>query len=406
MSADDPDSLPVEFTQPLLPAGPLPDVLLEPPKSTVVVRCSVLGCCMPSGFPVLDCFVTGCTKKLHQPCYENSVLAKHKVPQLKDPVNNLTYHVCSKTCYNKIEKQFINQPTRLPWDKDGKNGPDDPNSSLRILLDWLLQEGHYSRYRGKDNNGKRKLAYGIQLSNKMKLAGCRFVRTPQAVVKKITDIEDKFVKAHDWVNNTGQGVRERDGEETFESVVRQRCKWYFELEPIMANRSKAKPKATTESLIGQKKTTMSANLSISSGSSLGSVVASPTLPEVVETAPAGTTRSSGRKRAPDPAGANSGSAKKNREAQGAVRQQELDFMKSFVSRHESSMSESTSGMTEKERHHRKMENIEEEKVKWTKKREELAYRKELIKTKREMEEEGHSKEEILAMIPDMKMLYP
>ena len=83
----------------------------------------------------------------------------------------------------------------------------------------------------------------------MKDAGCRVHRTVDAAVKKIQELEPKFVQAHDWANNTGQGVREQDEEETFENLVRQRCRWYFDLLPIMGDRSKAAPLVTTDDLM-------------------------------------------------------------------------------------------------------------------------------------------------------------
>ena len=63
------------------------------------------------------------------------------------------------------------------------------------------------------------------------------------------ELETKFVQAHDWANNTGQGVREQDGQETFENLICQRCRWYFDLFPIMGDRSKATPPVTTDNLL-------------------------------------------------------------------------------------------------------------------------------------------------------------
>jgi hypothetical protein len=38
------------------------------------------------------------------------------------------------------------------WSNDGENGMDDPNTSEKILLDWLLVEGNYAnKWRGKDS---------------------------------------------------------------------------------------------------------------------------------------------------------------------------------------------------------------------------------------------------------------
>ena len=67
--------------------------------------------------------------------------------------------------------------------------------------------------------------------------------------KKNQKLETKFVQAHDWANNTGQDVREQDGQETFENLVHQCCCWYFDLLPIMRDRSKASLPMTTDDLL-------------------------------------------------------------------------------------------------------------------------------------------------------------
>ena len=205
------------------------------------VKCGARGC-VGSTVKLVDCYAPDCSKQVHITCYERLVVLKYKVDELIDPANNKKLFICSKTCYNKVEKAIVNQPSRIPWEKDGRNGPTDPNTSLKILLDWLLVEGNYMQFRGCKNNGTRKQTYGQQIADKIKDAGCRIERSADAVVKKIQEIEGRFIKAHDWVNNTGQGVKENESAETFEGLVRQRCKWYFELAPIMGDRSKARPK--------------------------------------------------------------------------------------------------------------------------------------------------------------------
>ena len=75
------------------------------------------------------------------------------------------------------------------------------------------------------------------------------VKFPDAIIKKIQELKTKFVQAHNWANNTGQGVREQDGEETFENLVCQRYLWYFDLLPIMGDRSKASPPVMTDDFL-------------------------------------------------------------------------------------------------------------------------------------------------------------
>jgi hypothetical protein len=72
----------------------------------------------------------------------------------------------------------------MAWNKDGKLGPNDPNHSERILIDWLTTPGNYSMFRGNDNRGTRKRQYALLIANKIKAAGVRRVRTKKDVIKK------------------------------------------------------------------------------------------------------------------------------------------------------------------------------------------------------------------------------
>ena len=231
----------------------------EPPKqdltqdsvSSKPAKCDAAGCLGNNQLAQWSsCHANGCSKFVHKECHDR-MLERYRIEPITDPLTSKILFVCSKTCFNRVSKTFLQQPTsRIPWDKDGRQGPQDPNNSLRILLDWLLKEGNYRKFRGgTESKGMRKIDYGKSLSLQMKDAGCRVPRSADAVVKKIQELETKFVQAHDWANNTGQGVREQDGQETFENLVRQRCRWYFDLLPIMGDRSKASPPVTTDDLL-------------------------------------------------------------------------------------------------------------------------------------------------------------
>ncbi len=63
--------------------------------------------------------------------------------------------VCTKKCYNSLALQFAGKGC-IVWEKDGKEGPNDPNCSLNILLNWLTTEGNFDRFRG-NNKGEKKL---------------------------------------------------------------------------------------------------------------------------------------------------------------------------------------------------------------------------------------------------------
>ena len=350
-------------------------------------KCDALGCTGTLEDALKPCQGFNCSKHAHGSCYRR-LLERYNVEPLVDPANGETIIVCSKTCYNKVKKSIVQQPSnRIPWDKDGKEGPNDTNNSLRILLDWLLQEGNYRKFRGgTESKGMRKIDYGKSLSLRMRDAGCRVPRSADAVVKKIQELETKFVQAHDWANNTGQGVKEQDGEQTFENLVKQRCKWYFELLPIMGDRSKATPAVTTDDLLES-----DANSGLSDSES-----------ETPEK----------KKRSTSSLGSRFSQKTPPNSANKKSRQQSTDDQTLLAKYLSSKMESSSMRWEEVARHNRKMEELEEqkvkheeEKVKWSAKEAELTYKKQLMRTKMELEQEGFSKEAILSMFPDMAPLY-
>ncbi|CAJ1953849.1 unnamed protein product [Cylindrotheca closterium] len=48
------------------------------------------------------------------------------------------FWACTKACYLAIQRSKAS--SRVPWDKDGPNGPTDPVNSETILLEWLLRQ--------------------------------------------------------------------------------------------------------------------------------------------------------------------------------------------------------------------------------------------------------------------------
>ena len=365
-----------------------PEEDLTQDSLTKPAKCDAVGCIGNNQAQWSLCHAKSCSKFVHHECYKR-LLNRHNIAALTDPLTSNTLLVCSKTCYNRVNKTFSQQPTsRIPWDKDGREGPDDPNHSLRILLDWLLKEGNYRKFRGgTETKGMRKIDYGKSLSLQMRDAGCRVPRSADAVVKKIQELETKFVQAHDWANNTGQGVREQDGQETFENLVLQRCRWYFDLLPIMGDRSKAAPPITTDNLLES---------DADSGLSDSVVEESQTKRKSDASSKASTKIS--RKTPP-----NSSSKKQKKN---------IDDMELFAEFLSSKAESEAVHWEEIARHNKKMEELEEQKVKqeeektkWSAKEAELAYKTKLMKTKVELESEGFSKADILAMFPDLAPLY-
>ncbi len=53
------------------------------------------------------------------------------------------------------------------WESDGKEGPNNPNKSMQILLNWMMSEGNYPKFCGKNNDGVSKILFCNSLSAKM-----------------------------------------------------------------------------------------------------------------------------------------------------------------------------------------------------------------------------------------------
>ncbi len=155
--------------------------------------------------------------------------------------------VCSKTCHKKVAKllqdvlqgkQPVSKGEHLMWEKDGKNGKDDPNNSMSILLSYLTEGNNYAIY-GGNKKGIKKITIANMLARKINDAGVRVKRDAHNIMGKITHLEQSYHAANDWANNTGVGIHEQD-EGTFRNAVIKHCKYFFELEPIMKDRASAK----------------------------------------------------------------------------------------------------------------------------------------------------------------------
>ena len=68
------------------------------------------------------------------------------------------------------------------------------------------------------------------------------------VLGKIQYIEKSWKRAHDWINQTGQGVKE-DDPDNFEEAVLKYCRLYYILLDVMYSRSSSNALATTDDLL-------------------------------------------------------------------------------------------------------------------------------------------------------------
>ena len=253
--------------------------------ATAPLKCNRRGCHVPaSASPLLPCASTWCGKGMHLVCCQKFVFGYHSLPPLVSPDPTKHIVVCTKKCYNKVAKTLPSAPStqdlpltvparvaalaakastvppsvpglgtvpdnvRLAWNKDGKNGPDDPNHSESILIAWLTTHRNYERFRGTGNNGLCKINFADTIANSMNKAGVRKVRTGKDVLNKIEYVEKSFRLAHDWSHTeTGEGLREND-KGSYEEALLKKCPWYFDLIDIFQDRANARPNFTMDEM--------------------------------------------------------------------------------------------------------------------------------------------------------------
>jgi hypothetical protein len=137
---------------------------------------------------------------------------------------------CTKGCFKKAMKHHANmaadpEDRNIPWNRDGVEGREDPNNSKNILISWLQHPGNYNKFRSPPG-GQSKVAVCDAVRQKIHAAKTMKSRTAPAVMMKIQYMEQAFREAHDWVNNTGVGVLERDGQVTFEEAMKKHFIYY------------------------------------------------------------------------------------------------------------------------------------------------------------------------------------
>jgi hypothetical protein len=176
-------------------------------------------------------------------CYQGAILMVKDGDDLPPLPDFKVAH--SKTCYHAVMKALTKTNPRSNWTGDGLKGADDPNTSMKILIDWFQTEGNYTRYRGKGNNGVTKMQFASLLASKMAKETTSKDRNAKQVMDKISQVEDSFKNAHDFATSqTGAGIQERDGETHFKELVKKRFSYYYELLDVMVDRAATEPKIT------------------------------------------------------------------------------------------------------------------------------------------------------------------
>jgi hypothetical protein len=214
-------------------------------------KCGVKCCRLEGRAPFIDCSASNCTKKVHYMCYQVLIVNKHSDIGATLPSSK---GACTKKCHQKAAKELAGSGDETSgsrkgnWDSDGKNGPDDPNTSMKLLIEWWMTEGNYSKFCGKHNNGIKKIQFCETLAQKIRESTNSTTRDAKNVLNKIQHLERTFKLAHIFAESeTGAGLEAADPL-GFEEAVKKKCPYYYDLLPIMIDRASTQPKATSYNL--------------------------------------------------------------------------------------------------------------------------------------------------------------
>jgi len=215
--------------------------MLEDHENTADDKCDVRLC----RCKVIQKFkCTNCGRAVHWACYNGIVLEvedKPNIPAL--PEGSIA---CTKKCHTaKLKDSSNSDNQRADWRNDGK--PETPQfTSIRMLLDWWLEHPNYEIYRGKNNEGVKKLHTCRSLAKAITEKTTSTGQTGEHIQLKIAYMEAVFRKTHEWsTGETGAGIMECDGKLTWNEALTNMFEYCHDLLPIMGDRASSQPKFTT-----------------------------------------------------------------------------------------------------------------------------------------------------------------
>ncbi|KAH9816166.1 hypothetical protein DFH28DRAFT_217583 [Melampsora americana] len=161
-----------------------------------------------------------------------------------------------------VQKLDEDAPCRKPpvrWE-DQKN--EKGESAISILLNWITTYENWSLY--KSNNNYRSKT--LEIITAYLVENGIHDRSGKIVASKIGLLETQFNEAKRWIDQSGQGAmdcleaeKEKNGWEDedpayvarkkllVDSYIEARCKYYWQLEPVMGQRDKATRLASVNS---------------------------------------------------------------------------------------------------------------------------------------------------------------
>jgi hypothetical protein len=206
-------------------------------------RCCVRGCKVRGHQEeLIKCEGPHCDKSLHMTCYIEKVIKDKR--ELFDKLEDHKV-VCTKVCLTKAVSQ--NSPKLLTWENDGSRGTEDTNTSAQILIKWMVKQGNYSHLwkGGKQYSGQSKDKIAAAIAADMNAAGVKVKRNGKQVVSKIQHLERQFKVACDFANKETSAKLKENDFRAFEDQIKKRCRYYFDLEPIMSDQTSAGPNTSS-----------------------------------------------------------------------------------------------------------------------------------------------------------------
>ena len=212
-------------------------------------RCNMAGCKNDQLLTQLPCWnyhPDTHARMLHRHCYQK-LLDKHDLVH-PDPNQRISkmkymhYGACTKGCHVAMEKYLANNNVdSLPFEEDGKTGRDDPKNSASIIMDWISIPHNYDRYTGASDKKHAKVYYENEIAHAIAEAGVRKKRTGKDVKNFIGRKLEAWKRTFEWVNNTGQGLKEAGEHQQFKDAVLAKCPHYYVMEPVLGARAGVKP---------------------------------------------------------------------------------------------------------------------------------------------------------------------
>ena len=196
-------------------------------------------------------------KHVHFECFENLVKTTYENKHLvcMEDGKEAAIFVCGKQCYKNYNKT-LEQKKTVAQKKTTAHWKTD--RSVEYLVWWLSDGRNYSSWMGSEdlsNNtksdtatGLKKTAICIKISTKMR-NDIEIEWSGESIKRTLYDLFAQYKAAADNALNTGEGIRQDQGEESFHEHMILPFVYYCDLEPVLASCHFINPAYTTDTVV-------------------------------------------------------------------------------------------------------------------------------------------------------------